>query len=260
MINFKSLVISVIAVFLMVPAIFADGEIITKSPYGDYVYETTMKALVDKGVSDEIKLVNKSSYPLKFISCTVRINGRDHDMRAIPLLRIGVSENFDGFFKDDMTREFSKFFGKDGRITYKNNNYVKFTFKFMDHDSDVAITDVYAEDKDLCFVVSNIADTNAVAEEKPVEAANSTVNSAVTDEQLAAEPKTRSDFVQAKTKAKVSKQEPKTEPEQTEEKIPGTNISEQTPAPIPAATTDDTIVVIEGKTYLLHDGKAYVVQ
>ena len=59
MTNFKSLAISVITVLFMVPAVFADGEIITKSPYGEYVYETTMKELINKGVSDEIKLVNK---------------------------------------------------------------------------------------------------------------------------------------------------------------------------------------------------------
>ncbi len=248
MINFKSLAISVITVFFMVSAVFADGEIITKSPYGDYVYETTMKTLVDKGISDEIKLVNKSSYPLKFISCTVRINGRDHDMRPIPLLRFGVSESFDGFFKDDMTREFSKYFGKDGRFSHKNNNYIKFTFKFMDHDADVAITDVYNEDKDLCFVVSDVVkDTNVT-----------TNAGTVVDEQPAVEPKPKP----AKTQEKVSKQEPKSEPEsvQPQEKIPGTNISEQTPEPVPASTSDDKIVVIEGKTYLLHDGKAYIVQ
>ncbi len=233
MINFKSLAIFVITFFLMVPAIFAGGEIITKSPYGEYVYETTIKALVDKGVSEEIKLVNKSSYPLKFISCTVRINGRDHDMRAIPLLRLGVTEGFDGFFKDDMTREFSKFFGKDGRLTHKNNNFIKFTFKFMDHDADVAITDVYEDDKDICFVVSDVAkDTNSIDD------------NAVKDEQAAVV----------------------TTPEVAP--LPGTKISESKPEPapepiaesVPKPTSDDTIVVIEGKSYLLHDGKAYLLQ
>jgi len=246
MTNFKSLAISVITVLFMVPAVFADGEIITKSPYGEYVYETTMKELINKGVSDEIKLVNKSSYPLKFISCTVRINGRDHDMRPIPLLRFGVTEGFDGFFKDDMTREFSKFFGKDGRFSQKNNNFVKFTFKFMDHDSDVAITDVYAEDEDLCFVVSDVPkDTNV------------TDDSTVADEQPAVEPKPEP----AKTQSKVAKQESKSKSEsvQPQEKIPGTNITEPISEP-PISTSDDKIVVIEGKTYLLHDGKAYIVQ
>ncbi|MBQ4178240.1 MAG: hypothetical protein II598_00680, partial [Elusimicrobia bacterium] len=56
--------------------------------------------------------------------------------------------------------------------------------------------------------------------------------------------------------------EPKPEPEsvQPQEKIPGTNISEPTTEPVPASTSDDKIVVIEGKTYLLHEGKAYIVQ
>ena len=254
MINFKSLAISLIAVLFTVPAVFADGERITKSPYGEYIYETTMKALVDKGVSEEIKLVNKSSYPLKFISCTVRINGRDHDMRPIPLLRFGVTEGFDGFFKDDMTREFSKFFGKDGRFSQKNNNFVKFSFKFMDHDADVAITDVYAEDKDLCFVVSNSADANVVAEEKAVE----DVDSFVADKQPVVEPESKPEPATAKKQSKVS--EPKQESVQPQDQIPGTNISESNPALTPAPTADDTIVVIEGKTYLLHNGKAYVVQ
>ena len=239
MINLKSLAISVITIFLMVPVIFANGEIITKSPYGEYVYETTIKALVDKGVSKEIKLVNKSSYPLKFISCTVRINGRDHDMRAIPLLRLGVTERFDGFFKDDMTREFSKFFGKDGRLTHKNNNFIKFTFKFMDHDADVAITDVYGEKNDLCFVVSDVA-----------KGTDSTDNNDVKDEQTA----------MSEQPAVVTA--PEVAP------LPGTKISESKPEPdpepiaesVPKPTSDDTIVVIEGKSYLLHDGKAYLLQ
>ena len=248
MINFKKLAISFIAVCFIVPMAFADDdELITKNQYGEYVYEIIMSKLVSRGMFDEIKFENKSSYPLKFISCTVRINGRDHDMRPIPLLKLRGSENFDGFFKDDMIKEFPKFFGKDGRFSGKNNNLVRFTFKFMDHDSDVAITDVYAEDEDLCFVVSDVPkDTNV------------TDDSTVADEQPAVEPKPEP----AKTQSKVAKQESKSKPEsvQPQEKIPGTNISEPTAEPVPASTSDDKIVVIEGKTYLLHEGKAYIVQ
>ena len=231
--NFKSLAIFLISVFVMASTAFADGEIITKSPYGEYVYETTIKALADKGVCEEIKLVNKSSYPLKFISCTVRINGRDHDMRAIPLLRLGVTERFDGYFRNDMTREFSKFFGKDGRLTHKNNNFIKFTFKFMDHDADVAITDVYGAGKDICFVVSDVTkDTNV------------TDDGAVADKQL--------DVVTVPEVAplpgtKISESKPESDPEPIVESVP-------------KPTSDDTIVVIEGKSYLLHDGKAYLLQ
>ena len=235
MINFKKLAISFIAVCFIVPMAFAEDELIIKNQYGEYVYEIIMSELVSRGMFDEIKFENKSSYPLKFISCTVRINGRDHDMRPIPLLKLRGSENFDGFFKDDMIKEFPKFFGKDGRFSGKNNNLVRFTFKFMDHDSDVVITDVYEKDNDICFVVSdvtkdtNITDTGTVADEQP---------------------------------AVESKPESKPEPEsvQPQEKIPGTNISEPTAEPVPASTSDDKIVVIEGKTYLLHEGKAYIVQ
>ena len=235
MINFKKLAISFIAVCFIVPMAFAEDELIIKNQYGEYVYEIIMSELVSRGMFDEIKFENKSSYPLKFISCTVRINGRDHDMRPIPLLKLRGSENFDGFFKDDMIKEFPKFFGKDGRFSGKNNNLVRFTFKFMDHDSDVVITDVYEKDNDICFVVSdvtkdtNVTDTGTVADEQP---------------------------------AVESKPESKPEPEsvQPQEKIPGTNISEPTAEPVPASTSDDKIVVIEGKTYLLHEGKAYIVQ
>ena len=235
MINFKKLAISFIAVCFIVPMAFAEDELIIKNQYGEYVYEIIMSKLVSRGMFDEIKFENKSSYPLKFISCTVRINGRDHDMRPIPLLKLRGSENFDGFFKDDMIKEFPKFFGKDGRFSSKNNNLVRFTFKFMDHDSDVVITDVYEKDNDICFVVSdvtkdtNVTDTGTVADEQP---------------------------------AVESKPESKPEPEsvQPQEKIPGTNISEPTAEPVPASTSDDKIVVIEGKTYLLHEGKAYIVQ
>ena len=235
MINFKKLAISFIAVCFIVPMAFAEDELIIKNQYGEYVYEIIMSELVSRGMFDEIKFENKSSYPLKFISCTVRINGRDHDMRPIPLLKLRGSENFDGFFKDDMIKEFPKFFGKDGRFSSKNDNLVRFTFKFMDHDSDVIITDVYEKDNDICFVVSdvtkdtNVTDTGTVADEQP---------------------------------AVESKPESKPEPEsvQPQEKIPGTNISEPTAEPVPASTSDDKIVVIEGKTYLLHEGKAYIVQ
>ena len=231
MINFKKLAISFIAVCFIVPMAFAEDELIIKNQYGEYVYEIIMSELVSRGMFDEIKFENKSSYPLKFISCTVRINGRDHDMRPIPLLKLRGSENFDGFFKDDMIKEFPKFFGKDGRFSSKNNNLVRFTFKFMDHDSDVVITDVYEKDNDICFVVSDVTkDTNV------------TDTGTVADEQPAVEPK------------------PEPESVQPQEKIPGTNISEPTAEPVPASTSDDKIVVIEGKTYLLHEGKAYIVQ
>lgn len=244
MINFKKFVISLIAVCFVVPMAFADDELIIKNQYGEYVYEIMMSSLIDKGMVEEIKFENKSSYPLKFISCTVRINGRDHDMRPIPLLKLRGSENFDGFFRDDMIKEFPKFFGKDGRFSSKNNNLVRFTFKFMDHDSDVVITDVYGKDNDICFVVSDVTkDTNVTDD----------ANSIVT-EQPVVEPKP--------VQTKVLKQEPKSEPEfvQPQEKIPGTNISEPTSESAPVSTSDDKIVVIEGKTYLLHDGKAYIVQ
>ena len=247
MINFKKLAISFIAVCFIVPMAFADDdELITKNQYGEYVYEIIMSKLVSRGMFDEIKFENKSSYPLKFISCTVRINGRDHDMRPIPLLKLRGSENFDGFFKDDMIKEFPKFFGKDGRFSGKNNNLVRFTFKFMDHDSDVVITDVYEKDNDICFVVSDVTkDTNV------------TDTGTVADEQPAVESKPEP----AKTQEKVSKQEPKPEPvQQTQEQIPGTNISEPVSELVPVSTGDDKIVVIEGKTYLLHEGKAYIVQ
>ena len=250
MINFKKFVISLIAVCFVVPMAFADDELIIKNQYGEYVYEIMMSSLIDKGMVEEIKFENKSSYPLKFISCTVRINGRDHDMRPIPLLKLRGSENFDGFFKDDMIKEFPKFFGKDGRFSSKNDNLVRFTFKFMDHDSDVIITDVYEKDNDICFVVSDVTkDTNV------------TDTGTDADEQPAVEPKPESKPEPAKTQEKVSKQEPKPEPvQQTQEQIPGTNISEPVSELVPVSTGDDKIVVIEGKTYLLHEGKAYIVQ
>ena len=120
----------------------------------------------------------------------------------------------------------------------------------MDHDSDVVITDVYEKDNDICFVVSDVTkDTNV------------TDTGTVADEQPAVESKPESKPEPAKTQKKVSKQEPKPEPEsvQPQEKIPGTNITEPISEP-PISTSDDKIVVIEGKTYLLHDGKAYIVQ
>ena len=224
--SFKSLVICLVAVLFMVTTVFAGSGTITREPSGEYSYETTISSLVNRRVCEEIKLVNTSSYALPFITWTVTINGKTHDMRPMPLLKLGDSEGFDGYFEDDMNREFLKYFGRDGRFSKKNNSMIKFTFKFKDHANDIAITDVYDGEEDLCFVVSDFIGEDSVVNEPAAPAV---------PEQAVAEP------------------------------VPAQTVSQPAPAPQvqqvqSPASSGDTVIVIEGKTYILHDGKAYLLQ
>lgn len=233
MFKLKKFVVFVVASFFMVPAIFAQDEVITKDPSGAYVYETTISSLVNRRIFEEIKLINNSSLALPHVTCTITINGKSHDMRPIPVLKLSDSEGFDGYFEDDMNREFPKYFGKDGKFSRKNNNTVKFTFSFRGHNDDVAITDVYDSEDDLCFVVSDatyddVAEIGYNTQEENVEPA-------------AVEP-----VQKAKQPAGKVKVNPKSK--QQLQNTPASNNS------------GDTTVVIEGKTYLIHDGKAYPIQ
>ena len=214
----------IVTSFFMVSMAFAQSGIVTKDPAtGAYVYETTISSLVDQRVYEEIKLINNSSLALAHVTCTITINGRNHDMRPMPVLKLGDSEGFDGYFEDDMNREFPRYFGKDGKFSRKNNNTVRFTFNFRGHNDDVEITDVYFGEEDLCFVVTDAAYTGNDYIQQPV--ATPTPAPAQT----------------------VTKPAPKAQTQQAQTK--------------PAANNNgDTTVVIDGKTYLLHDGKAYPIQ
>jgi len=220
----KKFMIYVAVAFLMVPAVFAQNGVVTKDASGAYIYETTIGSLVDQRVYEEIKLINNSSIALSHVTCTITINGKNHDMRPMPVLKLGDSEGFDGYFEDDMNREFPRYFGKDGKFSRKNNNVVRFTFNFRGHNDDVEITDVYFGEEDLCFVVADAVNVPAVT---PTPAP-----------------------VQASTPAPaqtVSQPAPKAQAQQVQSK----------PA---ASNSGDTIVDIGGKNYLIHDGKAYPIQ
>ena len=243
MFKFKNLAICLSAVFFIVPMAFAEGEGVIKTDEG-YVYETTIGSLFNKGISDEIKLVNTSSYELPFITCVVTIGGKSHDMRPMPLLKLGDFEGFDGYFSDNMSKEFLKQFGRDGRFSKKNNTIVKFTFKFKDHANDVAITDVYGKQDDLCFVVSDIVTEESVVNEQSVadvaESEQTQPESSITKEQEQAKQE------KEQPKQKESKQELQPQAQPAQVKSP--------------ASSGDEVIVIGGKTYILHDGKAYLLQ
>lgn len=208
MFKFRKIFVFLSVIIFMASAVFAQGEVITKDVSGGYVYETTISSLVDRRIYEEIKLINNSSYPLTHVTCTITINGKSHDMRPIPVLKLSDSEGFDGYFEDDMNREFPRYFGKDGKFSRKNNNTVKFTFNFRDHNDVVAVTDVYDGEEDLCFVVSDAGYAAPVAQ-------------------------------------------PSVAPASTAQK----QVNKQ-----PVSTNGDTTVVIDGKNYLIHDGKAYPIQ
>ena len=214
----RNFVVFVLFVMLSVSSVcFAEDGAITQNAAGDWVYETTIGSLVNRRIREEIKLINNSSYPLTHVTCTVTINGKNHDMRPMPVLKLSDSEGFDGYYEDDMYQEFPRYFGKDGRFSRNNNNVVTFTFRFRDHSDSVIIADVYDSEDDLCFVVSDSAYTPQVRQPR-----------------------------QAAAPA-VAPAKPSVAPVQQ-------NVAPQNNA------SGDTTVVIDGKTYLLHDGKAYQIQ
>lgn len=230
MFKLKNFVVFVVASFFMVPMLFAQSGVVTKDPTtGAYVYETTIGSLVDQRVYEEIKLINNSSIALAHVTCTITINGRNHDMRPMPVLKLGDSEGFDGYFEDDMNREFPRYFGKDGKFSRKNNNTVKFTFNFRGHNDDVEITDVYFGEEDLCFVVTDAAYSSG--NDYPV---------------IEPTPAPQPVPTPAPVKKNTKKVAPQTQSQQIQNQ--------------PASNNGDTTVVIDGKTYLLHDGKAYPIQ
>jgi hypothetical protein len=222
----RKFVICVAIMFFMAPMVFAQSGVVTKDASGAYVYETTIGSLADQRVYEEIKLINNSSIALAHVTCTITINGKSHDMRPMPVLKLGDSEGFDGYFEDDMNREFPRYFGKDGKFSKKNNNVVRFTFNFRGHNDDVEITDVYFGEEDLCFVVTDAVNVPAVTPAPvPVQATTPAPAPAQT----------------------VSQPAPKAQVQQAQ--------SQPT-----ASNSGDTIVDIGGKNYLIHDGKAYPIQ
>ena len=229
MFKLKNFFISFIFVLFIISTVFAQSEVVTKDPSGVYIYETTISSLVDRRTFEEIKLINNSSLALTHVTCTITINGRNHDMRPMPVLKLGDSEGFDGYFEDDMNREFPKYFGKDGKFSRRNNNIVRFTFNFRGHNDDVAITDVYDGEEDLCFVVNDAIDVP------------SRNNTYVTEQSVVSAP--------TQTPAPVQTVNQPVQKAQTQQ------VQNQ-----PSSNNGDTTVVIGGKSYLIHDGKAYPIQ
>ena len=220
------IVATTFVLFMFCSVIFAEG--LTQNAAGDYVYETTMSSLVSRRVYEEIKLINNSSYPLTHITCTITINGKNHDMRPMPVLKLSDSEGFDGYYEDDMNREFPRYFGKDGKFSRNNNNIVTFTFKFRDHAGAIAVTDVYDSEEDLCFVVSDNFDASQVRQPAPVVTAPTVTT-----------PTPKPAVVPAQQKVATQ---------------------QQATAPQNNANSGDQVVNIGGKNYLIHDGKAYPIQ
>jgi len=213
----KSFTVILMFVLFAVCSIFAETEGLTKNAAGDYIYETTISSLASRRVFEEIKVINNSSYSLAYVTCAVTIKGITHNMKPISILKIADSEGFDGYYEDDMNKEFPKYFGKEGKFSKKNNNVVKFNLKFKEHINDVEITDVYDNGEDLCFVITDNSIETQVNQPAPV----------------------------------VNTQAPAV--------IPAQPTTTQTATP-QNNNSGDTTVIIDGKTYLLHDGKAYPVQ
>ena len=198
---------------------------------GAYIYETTIGSLVQRGMYEDIKVINNSSYPLAYVTCKIVIKGREHAMKPIAYLKVADSEGFDGYYEDDMSREIPKYFGKDGKFSKNNNNTVKFVLQMKENADKVAVTDVYDSKDDLCFIISDLqeqAPQNVPAAVVPVAPAAPAV--------VPTEPA-------APSVAPAAPAEPAV-----------------TPADETKKDNDDAAVVIDGKKYLLHNGKAYPVQ
>ena len=220
----KNLVIfTFVALLAFCSVCYSQNPAITRDASGAYVYQTTISSLVERRLYEEIKIINSSSYPVAYIICKVVINGREHDMRPIPFLKVADSEGFDGYYEDDMSKEFPRYFGKDGKFSRKNNNVVKFIFKMKENDDKVAITDVYDSEDDLCFIISDLQDIQPVYNTPAV------------------------------TAPAIAPSAPTVAPE----------AAPVAPVVAPAAqqqNNGDDTVVIDGKKYLLHNGKAYPIQ
>ncbi len=224
-------VVMTLVLFMACSVVFAEG--LTQNAAGDYVYETTISSLVSRRVYEEIKLINNSSYALTHVTCTITINGKNHDMRPMPVLKLSDSEGFDGYYEDDMNREIPKYFGRDGKFSRSNNNIITFTFKFRDHANAVAITDVYDGEEDLCFVISDNPAASQIQQPAPVAPAP---------------------VIATPAPAVVSAQQQNVT--RTQAAVPQQTATSQNNN----ASSGDQIVNIGGKNYLIHDGKAYPVQ
>lgn len=218
----KSFVVCVAVILVAVSLVYSEqNPAITRDASGAYIYETTVGSLVQRRMYEEIKMINNSSYPLAYITCKIVIKGIEHDMRPIPFLKVADSEGFDGYYEDDISREIPRYFGKDGKFSKKNNNVVKFIFRMKENEDKVAITDVYDSKDDLCFIISDVQDNYQPS-------------------------------VAPAAVAPVTPSAPTVTPEAAPAAAPA--------APAVAPANDDTTVVIDGKKYLLHNGKAYPVQ
>ena len=223
-------IVMTLVLFMACSVVFAEG--LTQNAAGDYVYETTIGSLVSRRVYEEIKLINNSSYALTHVICTITINGKTHDMRPMPVLKLSDSEGFDGYYEDDMNREIPRYFGRDGKFSKSNNNIITFTFKFRDHANAVAITDVYDAEEDLCFVISDNYAASQIQQPAPIATAP---------------------VVATPAPAVVPAQQQNVT--RTQATVP-----QQTAAPQNNTSSGDQVVNIGGKNYLIHDGKAYPIQ
>lgn len=224
----KNFVICIAVILVAVSfAYSAQNPAITRDASGAYVYETTISSLVQRRMYEEIKIINNSSYPLAYITCKIVIGGIEHDMRPIPFVKIADKEGFDGYYEDDISREIPRYFGKAGKFSKKNNNVVKFIFRIRENDDRVVMTDVYDSEDDLCFIVSDSQDTYQ--------------NSAVSPAFAPVAPSAPTPAAPSVAPAATPATTPEVAPTQTN-------------------NNGDTTVVIDGKKYLLHDGKAYPVQ
>ncbi len=135
--------------------IFANGFKAPIADDGSHSYTTSLSDLARNKVTEEIKLVNNSSYELSGISCVVEIMGNAHEMRKISRLECGEKKEFKGYYDDEMEDEFKKFFGLSGNLSKNNKNKVIFHFDFARHNANVKITQVYSDDRDIVFIVEN---------------------------------------------------------------------------------------------------------
>lgn len=146
----KKIITSILVAFL---AGFVFAENLNDS--GNHSFEFEIAGLAEKGFHDEIKIQNASSFVLTNIQMKMAVNGKNSNLLPIPMIQPGRSKNFDGYKDNDMDEELAFHFGKDGKLSTKNQNKITFEIDFGDNNKKVTVKNFYIKNKDLYFLVEN---------------------------------------------------------------------------------------------------------
>lgn len=147
-------IVLLIMVFLCITGIFAESV----SDDGSHAVEFVISDLVRQGFCERVKVKNFSNNELTNIQLRIFIDGKDHRLEPISILKPGKTGSFDGVEDDDMDEELKHFFGAAGKLNKKNMNGITFVLTFGSCNKGVVITEYNIKDDDLFFVVEDKVD------------------------------------------------------------------------------------------------------